>query len=245
MSSESDRPSSKLISKVLSPAVRLWLRSQVESVAELEFRIEGGDRQILSGYIPEVAIAARRAVYQGLHLSQVDVTGETIRVNLGQVLKGKPLKLLEAVPIEGSLGWDEADLNASLKAPLLANALAEFFLNWVRSVAPLLPADLAQAIQAPLVLGDAQAEILPHQVQLRLNWDVPREPDKGFSTTLQTRLGLVSESQLKLEKPRLLVGEGSSTELPDYEVELGDVGLEELRLDLGRIGVRGRIRVLP
>jgi hypothetical protein len=244
MSSESDRPSSKLISKVLSPAVRLWLRSQVEAVAGLEFRIEGGDRQILSGYIPKVAIVARRAVYKGLHLSQVEVTGEKIRVNLGQVLKGKPLKLLEVVPIEGSLGWDEADLNASLKAPLLANALAEFFLNWVRSVAHLLPKDLAQAIQEPLVLRDAQAEILPHQVQLRLNWDVLREPHKGFSTTLQTGLGLVSKRQLKLEQPRLLVGE-IPTELPDYDVELGDVALEDLRLELGQIWVRGRIRVLP
>jgi LmeA-like phospholipid-binding len=245
MSFESDRSSSKLISKVLSPAVRLWLRSQVESVAELEFRIEGGDRQILSGYIPEVAIAARRAVYKGLHLSRVEVTGERIRVNLGQVLKGKPLKLLEAVPIEGRLEWDEADLNASLKAPLLANALADFFLNWVRSVAHLLPEDLAQVIQEPLVLRDAQAEILPHQVQLRLNWDVLREPDKEFSTTLQTGLRLVSESQLELKQPTLSVGEGLPTELPDYGVELGDVGLEDLRLEMGKIWVRGRIRVLP
>jgi LmeA-like phospholipid-binding len=179
-----------------------------------------------------------------LHLSQVDVTGETIRVNLGQVLKGKPLKLLEAVPIYGSLGWDEADLNASLKAPLLANALAEFFLNWVRLVTDLLPEDLAQAIQKPLVMRAAQAEILPHQVQLRLDWDVLREPNKGFSTTLQTGLRLVSESQLKLEQPKLLV-KGSSTKLPDHEVALGDLVLQDLRLEMGRLWVQGRIWVLP
>jgi LmeA-like phospholipid-binding len=246
MSSESDRPPSKLISKVLSPAVGLWLRSQAESIAELDLQIEGSDRQILSGYIPKVSIAARQAVYQGLHLSQVDLAGETIRVNLGQVLRGKPLKLLEAVPICGSLLWDEADLNASLKAPLLANALAEFFLNWVRSETHLLPEDLAQVIQKPLMLQDAQVEILPNQVTLRLNWGITQSPNMRFSSTLQTGLRVVSESRLKLEQPRLGVGEAdSSIEMPDYEVDLGDVVLQELRLELGKILVQGRINVLP
>jgi LmeA-like phospholipid-binding len=246
MSPESDRPSSKLIRKVLSPAVRLWLRSQAELIAELELQIEGDDRQILSGYIPKVAIAARHAVYQGLYLSQVDVVGETIRVNLGQVMKGKPLKLLEAVPICGSLLWDEADLNASLKAPVLSNALAEFFLNWMRSEAHLLPEVLAQAIQKPLVLQDAQAEILPHQVALRLNWGMIQEPPMKLSSTLQTGLSLVSENRLKLEQPVIGDSEAASpTALPDYEVELGDVVLQDLRLELGKILVQGRIHVLP
>jgi hypothetical protein len=245
MSPQPDRPSISLISKGLSPAVRLWLRSQVESVEELEFEIAGSDRQILAGYIPKVAIAAHKAVYKGLHLSQIDLTGETVRINLGQILKGKPLKLLNVVPIHGSLGWDETDLNASLKSPLLANALAEFFLTWLEESSELLPEDLAQAMKAPLVLQSAQAMIAQNQVALKLDW----RSTSSLSTTLRTGLSLGSGSRLKLEQPHLLAcvaQETSSTQLQDYEVELGsDVELQELRLELGKLWVQGQINILP
>jgi hypothetical protein len=245
MSLPPDRPSISLISKVLSPAVRIWLRSQVESIEELDFQIEGSDRQILAGYIPKVAIATRKAVYKGLYLSQIDLTGETIRVNLRQILQGKPLKLLEVVPIFGSLLWDETDLNASLKSPLLANALAEFFLTWLQEFSDLLPEDLAQAMKAPLALQDAQAVIDHNQVTLKLDW----RSAPSISTTLRTGLSLVSGNRLKLERPHLLAcvaQETSSTQLQDYEVELGpDVELQKLRLELGTLWVQGQINVLP
>ena len=49
-------------------------------------------------------------------------------MNLGQALKGKTLRLLESVPVTGSLRLSQEDLNESLKAPLLADALSEFLL---------------------------------------------------------------------------------------------------------------------
>ena len=106
--------STDLISKVLSPALRLWLRSQVESVAELNFSIQGKDRQILTGYIPSISLNSSRAVYQGLHLGEVELLGENIRINIGQVLKGKPLQLLEPIQVTGQVRLDQADLEASL-----------------------------------------------------------------------------------------------------------------------------------
>jgi LmeA-like phospholipid-binding len=242
---QTDRPSTSLISKVLSPAVQLWLRSQVESVEALDFQIEGSDRQILAGYIPKVAIAARKAIYKGLYLSQIDLTGETIRINLGQILKGKPLKLLNVVPVYGSLLWDETDLNASLKSSLLANALAEFFLTWLKEFAYLLPENLAQAIKTPLALQDAQAVIDHNQVTLKLNW----RSTPPVSTTLRTGLSLASGNRLKLEQPHLVTcvaQETSSTQLQDYEVELGaDVELQEFRLELGNLWIQGQINMLP
>ena len=81
---------SNLISKILSPALRLWLRSQVEQAEELEIQIQGQDRQILRGYVPEVSLQTRRAIYQGLRLGQVLLQGENIHINIGQVVKGKP-----------------------------------------------------------------------------------------------------------------------------------------------------------
>ena len=245
MPPQPDHPAISLISKVLSPAVRLWLRSQVESIQELEFQIEGSDRQILAGYIPRVAIAARKAIYKGLHLSQIDLTGETIRINLGQILKGKPLRLLNVVPICGSLVWDETDLNASLASPLLANAVAEFFLTWLKDFSELLPEDLAQAMKAPLTLQEAQVVIDHNQITLKLNW----RSTLLISTTLRTGLSLVSRSRLKLEQPNFwacVAQKTSSTQLQDYEVELGtDVELQELRIELGKLWVQGQINVLP
>jgi hypothetical protein len=91
-------------------------------------KIEGSDRQIFSGAIPKVTAAARGAVYRGLHLTEVAIEGAGIRVNLGQVIKGQPLRLLESFPVFGVLRLIQADLNASLKAPLLADALSEFLL---------------------------------------------------------------------------------------------------------------------
>jgi hypothetical protein len=244
MSLQPDRPFS-IISKVLSPAVQLWLRSQVEWVEALDFQIEGSDRQILSGYIPKVAIATRKAVYKGLHLSQIDLTGETIRINLRQILKGKPLKLLDIVPIHGSLVWDEIDLNASLKSPLLANALAEFFLTWLKEFSHLLPKDLAQAMKDSLALQEAQAVLHQNQAIIKLDW----RSTPSISTTLRTGLSLVSGSRLKLEQPHLLAcvaQETSSTQLQDYEMELGtDVALQELRLEPGKLWVQGQINILP
>ena len=56
-----------MISKILSPALKLWLRTQVEQIENLEVKISSGNRQIVKGYIPSVFIASDCAVYQGLH----------------------------------------------------------------------------------------------------------------------------------------------------------------------------------
>ena len=114
-----------MISKLLSTAVTLWLKSQVETAEELELKIASDNSQILRGYLPYVSLASNYAVYQGLHLHQVRLKGSNIRINLTQVLKGKALKLLEPVLIEGNLIIKEAGLKASLSSPLLLSGLTD------------------------------------------------------------------------------------------------------------------------
>ncbi|MBC6418176.1 MAG: DUF2993 domain-containing protein [Prochloron sp. SP5CPC1] len=128
---------SKIISKILSPALRLWLRTQVETIEGLELKITGGDpagtpdlryradRQILGGYIPQVALSCNTAVYEGIHVGAVQLEAENIRINIGQVMRGKPLGLLEPVTVRGKLEVDEAALNASLQSPLLSGGLTD------------------------------------------------------------------------------------------------------------------------
>jgi len=83
-------------------------------VSNLEVKI-WNDRQICNG-IPRVSILAHHAVYQGLHLTQIQLVGEGIRTNLGQGLRGQPATL-EPVPVFGELLLQESALNASLQSP--------------------------------------------------------------------------------------------------------------------------------
>lgn len=114
-----------MISKILSTAVKLWLKAQVETVEDLEVEIASDNRQILKGYLPHVSLTSNYAVYQGLHLHQVKLKGSNIRINLSQVIKGKALKLLEPVSVTGNLIIEDGDLKASLSSPLLWSGLTD------------------------------------------------------------------------------------------------------------------------
>lgn len=122
------RQPSNIIGKVLSPAVQLWLRSQVDHVDTLQIKIRGSDRQILGGYIPEILLNTKGVIYQGLHLGKTDVTGENIHINIGQVIKGKSLQLLEPIEIWGEVKLTENDLQASLASSLLSDAFQELLI---------------------------------------------------------------------------------------------------------------------
>ena len=76
-----------MISKLLSTAVKLYLRSQLRGVEELQVNIIGKNKQILQGYIPQVLLNCNRAIYQGLHLREVELNGSNIAFNLPEVMK--------------------------------------------------------------------------------------------------------------------------------------------------------------
>ncbi|VEP12952.1 conserved hypothetical protein [Hyella patelloides LEGE 07179] len=116
-----------LIDKLLSGAVRLWLKSQVSAIDNLKIKIIGKDRQILQGCIPEVCVSANNAVYQGLHISELRIKGTNINFNLPQVLKRKPLQLLEPIIVEIKVSLQETDLQNSLSSPLLAAGLTDMW----------------------------------------------------------------------------------------------------------------------
>lgn len=247
VSAESSKQS-HLISSVLSPALRLWLRSQVEQVETLQVKIESGDRQILSGKIQRAFISAQGAVYQGLHLSQIQMVGENIRVNLGQVLRGKPLRLLEPVPVTSELRLQESDLNASLKAPLLANALAEF-------LAKLLQSEIQAVLESPLPAEQAvnldNSQIVIESGQLTIS--AALASTNGTTTPIFIRTGLELENShtLRLKNPQWLTHLKAKRGLPlgdldNFMIDLGpEVDLEVLTLEPGEIRCCGKITVIP
>jgi hypothetical protein len=221
---------SRIITKVLSPAVRLLLRSQVQQVAHLDVQISGGDRQILSGYIPQVSISAQNAVYQGLYLTQLEIEGKNIKTNLGGVLRGQPLRLLEPIPVFGEVCLNESDLNASLKSPLLAEALNTLLKSFLPE----------NSITHEAVHWE--------QVNIgcdRLTINGIIASDCQMPLMLNTRLELIDGQTLALKELQIHF----DTELFDidyFQIDLGsEVAIETLTLTSGQLLCCGRINVLP
>ncbi|HEY9673402.1 MAG TPA: DUF2993 domain-containing protein [Waterburya sp.] len=232
---------SQIISKVLSPAVQMWLRSQVEEVESLQFKIIGGDRQILSGHIPTVSVAASRAIYQGLHLSQLQLEGSSIRVNLGQILKGKPLRLLEPVLVAGQLLLRDSDLQASLQAPLLSTAVTEF-------LSTLLQSDKITNLIADLKeqkISWQQVNIA--QDQLTLFGTLTDAVQQTTPIIIRAGLQLATPQVLKLNPFQVQISPTASPfNFDGFQVDLGsDVDLQEIALTPGQLLCRGRLTVLP
>jgi len=242
---DSSAKSSRILSSVLTPALRLWLRSQVQQVDVLELQIQGGDRQLLGGYVPQVTVAAENAVYQGLHLSQIRLNGTNIRVNLGQVLRGKPLRLLEIVPVTGDAMITEADLNASLRSPLLAEAVSEFLVTLLRSG----EADLLDAPAESLNFDQMQIQLGAGQLTLSANL----ASASGTPTAIAIRTGLkvADGHQLQLVQPQWLPHAQAKRgllldDLDGWAIDLGaEVRLEELAIESGKIACQGRVNVIP
>ena len=232
---------SRMISTVLSPALRLWLRSQVEQVDALQFKITGGDRQILTGYIPSISIAASHAIYQGLHLSQIQLEGSNIRVNLGQVIKGKPLHLLEPVPVVGQLLLLESDLQASLQSPLLSTALTELLDTLLQS---------DQVINPDKDLKDKKIswqQIVIDTNQLTLVGTLTEVNLQTTPIVLRASLQLATKSVLQLNSLQIqLKPESEPINLDNFQVDLGsEVELQELTLTPGQLRCNGRLTVMP
>ena len=255
------RQQSRIISKILSPAVRLWLRSQVESIEELQVHIEGGDRQILSGNIPKVTVLARSVVYQGIALSYIHLVGEQICVNLSEVVKRKPLRLMQIVPVYIETTLQQSDLNTSLNSSLLTNALTDLLLTLLQSdVTADLPHELKPALQTMQVhstqTNPAAIELQAPQISLGNNHltlsgilTTPSQPT--ISVAIQTGLHVVEGRKLRLHQPQWLSTNTSTPPIPlphlhGFEIDLGtEVNIQHLALEQGQLVCQGQINVVP
>lgn len=232
--------SSQIMSTVLAPAVRLWLRSQLDHVEDLHVRIEAGDRQFLSGCIDRVTVSASKAVYQGLHLSQLCLTGNTIRTNLGQVLRGKPFRLLEGFFIEGQVQLHASDLNASLQSPLLAKALTDFLLM-------LLDLEAEKSGDSDINLQDP--EVVLHEGGLVLSATLLSTSGTPHSVAVRTQLVVDQGQYLQLQDPQWLpharAKKGMAiADLQGYTLDLGETThIQALTIQEDLITIQGRTMV--
>ncbi|HEY9887264.1 MAG TPA: DUF2993 domain-containing protein [Candidatus Obscuribacterales bacterium] len=247
-SSEKHR-GSRLISRLLPPAIRLWLSTQLDHVEDLVFQIEGRDREILAGHLPAVALAAKAAVYQGIHLSQAAVTAQAIRINLGQVLRRQPLRLLAPFSVSGNVFLTTADLNQSLRSPLLGAGLYDFLhrLAQAQPEAAYLQGIL-QSLPDRTVLSHYEpvASIAPGSITLRLT------PKAGLTVpaiAIMTQLTVQDGHCLCLQNPHWLNEAEPATPLPalhGFVMDLGPtVNLTEFAVEADQLSLAGSIRILP
>lgn len=233
------QPTSNLIGKVLAPAVNLWLHSQLDQVEALEINIGGKNRQILSGYIPQVHLRGRYPIYQGLHLGEVKLQGQNIKINLGQLLKGQPLRLLEPIIVEGRLVLTQEHLNLSLTSNLLSQALTDLLLTFKKTACKANAIDSWSNCQIQWQKASIQPEKLSFQ---GIVTDYTGKLVSNF--TLRSGLTLANPHTILLKPVQIETSQENIT-LQNYEIDLGSqVNLEFLSLEDRTLNCKGSATVI-
>ncbi|MEC4982774.1 MAG: DUF2993 domain-containing protein [Oscillatoria sp. PMC 1068.18] len=230
-----------MIDKLLKQALRLWLRTQVEGVEQLQVDVEGESRQILSGYLPRVFVAANQAVYQGLHFSEVEVVGENLRFNLAGVLKRQPLRLLSPVRVSIRLRLTQGDLQASLQSPLLAQALTDLLRMFLCAGGKNVS---AQFLLQSLVGWE---KVVLNSDKLSFRGQIIDASGQEISILIRAGLELANAHQLRLHPVQIdLDNSDLGVCLAEYVIDLGtEVEIERLSLTSGQLLLGGNVTVVP
>ncbi|ELS00974.1 Protein of unknown function (DUF2993) [Xenococcus sp. PCC 7305] len=230
-----------IIDKLLASAVKIYLRSQVEQVKNLKVKIKAKDRQILSGELPQVLIAANAAVYQGIYLRQLEVTGNNILLNLPEILERKPLKLLEPIIVNVQALLTASDLQSSLASDLFLSGLADFWRD-LRS---------QQVTVSQGNLPDDSA-ITWQQIALQDNviimaGNLENKQGKDIELKITTDLHL-SDPQTLVFTPLDIQGipELSSEKLQPLKIDLGEgVAIANLAISQNKLFASAEITIFP
>jgi hypothetical protein len=221
-----------IISSVLSSACAAWLRTQVSEVADLQVKIVAGDRQMLAGTIPAVTVVAQKTVYRGIALHKIDLLAKQITINLKQVVRGKPLRLLQPILVTAHVLMTGEDLHSSLAAPFLANALTDL----VKQILASTNHNWSIQWQSAVIQTD--------QISLQ---GLVQCGQQQSPISIQTGMAVVDGHILRLFP--LLVScalELPGSDLTVYEIDLGNhVNLKELTLLEGELLCNGEIQVNP
>jgi hypothetical protein len=228
-----------MLDKVIATAVKLWLRSQVETVEDLQINLVGGDRQLLKGYLPSLSLASNRSIYQGLHFRQTALKASNIRFNLSEVLKGKSLKLLEPIPVMITISLTAEDLQASLASSLLSSGLNDFCKN--------------------LIFLSEKTTNLTSSIPILFNWDTinfsesklflrgmfANESDSTINIEIVTDLQLANSHTLLLSPIEIITDpQLSISSVERWEIDLGDlVSINELFITSEGLFCSGQIQI--
>ncbi|GAB4218022.1 MAG: DUF2993 domain-containing protein [Synechococcales cyanobacterium] len=200
----------QLAGMILNPVVSAWIRSQVQSVDDLQVNIRGNDSELLNGLIAGAEVSGRNLRYEGVSVSQVALQGQNIRLNVPAALQGSPLQLTAPVPLQVGLRLTEADLNQTLQSPMIQAQLAQ-----AKVALPVGGGSVPFRIQSPRVTLE--------QDRLRIDAQLASGNTPAVPITLATRVVPTSPHQLSLRDPVWIT---SGQEIPI-------AGLNNLPIDLG------------
>lgn len=247
----------RLIARVLTPAIKVWLRSHLDSIDNLQLDIDSSNRELLSGAIPKVFLAASQAVYKGIHLSQAQVLAANIRTNLRQILRGKAFQLMEPLSIDLEASLTATDLRSSAAAPLFQNALQMGLIPLLEQQLQI-PSDwpfprwqpgAGSLATTPIRLSALRMELHFQRLHIHAQVSHPSVPQPQWMM-LDTGLKLVNPHQLQLDDPQgcdpVTHESIPLVQLQNFSFDLGsDVGLDRLEITAEAILCRGQIKIIP
>ena len=102
--------------KMLAGALRLWIRSQCDSLGSLELALNGSTWSLLRGRLDGVTLKARDAFFQGLPLQSVELCSGPIAVDMKLLSPGQMLTLQQPFQVEGEVSFNGRQLNGALLA---------------------------------------------------------------------------------------------------------------------------------
>lgn len=227
----------QIAGSILSPLVAAWIRTEVDQVENLNVQIAGADADILNGVIPQASISGTDLLYQGFQVNQLQLTGQNIRLNVGDAIQGQPLRLLAPVPVQVNLQMTENDLNQTLSSPAIQEQLAQAQVS--------LP--IAAGQEVPFLISDPNVTLEPNRIRIEANLSL--SAGEPLPVTLTTGLTPQNQNQLLLTDPNWVTAEGQILPIPGLEqllIQLDpDVRIDRLELQQGLLHYEGQLMIQP
>ncbi len=221
------RLQSHFLTSILTLALRVWIKSQLETCTRLQLAIKSSDQQLLTGVIPEVSLESEFAIYQGLHFDQISLLAEGMQVNINQILKGQSLQLLNPLPISGRVRITESHLNDSLNSSLLQSGLQDF-------LSSLLKTNAFSSLQ--------WEKIALQKNQFLLQGKPPLSPQDSVS--MQANVDLTSPQDLLISPVTVQGLALNQEEITPVKINLGSqVHLHEIKITEEGIFIEGRMTI--
>lgn len=242
------------LSRTITLAVQVWLRSQLTQVEDLNVQIlgdRGSDdlsmQQLLSGQIPQIVLTARRVVYQGLHLSQVHLSSTKMQLNLAQIFQGQPLQLRSPVPARVELVLQADDFNAS-HSSLLQESLTVILLDWLWSHSDqlrLMPELNPLKQRAQLQIHNLKLDLKPQRVIFNADLNLA---EQLYRLTIHACV-VANLNELQLESHQCWIQTSNKAldlALLPHAIQLGpQIAIQHLELREDQFVCQGQIMILP
>ena len=193
--------------KVLAGALRLWIRSQCDSLGSLELELIGSSWSLLRGRLDGVSLKARDACFQGRPLQSVNLSSGPIAVDMKLLSPGQMLALQQPFQVAGEVSFNGSQLNSALLSEPW-RWLGDWMAEQLMGLSPL----GALRIDADLI--ELQVSVAAHQDPARRRF------------RLHAEQGTVCFRPEAAEEPRILLPMDPAIRIEQAQLGGGQLGLK-------------------